>query len=400
MTVTVQTIVTITSLLLNVKEVHSWFTTRTLQQKATVLWHVYMVESDVLLATLWWCMRADGGFSQWTSGVRGYAFWAFLGLKTVSQFPVQLTPGYELPYLLLCFGLTVAAHFPFVGWSMQGEDGQLPAVAAAAVALLLSCCVYVVSELTFRLQCALPICAHTEIIAIARFGLEWAYFMWMVLPYSAYALQLPDYFLLGYATRIALWLAYTATISKASGNVRTVEWLQFHPVVGAYEELGSHRSRGGRKRVEEVKGVGATITDVLSGPSGGKHSKHRERRGGRRKKHRQDVSSSEDGEGGGEGLVEDDEGEEDEEGGEEEEEEEEEKVKKNGAQGPKDLLAHAQMVKGKVGNETVILIKSANTPAVSNNTNTSIAVTTKTPNASSPSSTTAAVAASDKKKGK
>ena len=73
--------------------------------------------------------------------------------------------------------------------------------------------------------------------------------MIMVLPFSNWQLQLPDYFLLGYAVRVLLWLSYTAVMSKASSVLDEVGWLMFRPVKGGrpgeYEEVG---------QVEEPKG--------------------------------------------------------------------------------------------------------------------------------------------------
>jgi hypothetical protein len=154
MAVTVQTLVTVTSILLNVKEVHLWFRSRSLEQKAGILWHVFMTTSDVLLATLWWCMRADPAFHSWTGGALAWYFWALLGLKTLSQFPVHLPAGGELPYLSACFAITLTVHFPFIFCVLAsvGYDWQI--LCLTGVASVLSYAIYVVSELTFRLSAA------------------------------------------------------------------------------------------------------------------------------------------------------------------------------------------------------------------------------------------------------
>lgn len=72
----------------------------------------------------------------------------------------------------------------------------------------------------------------------------------MVLPFSNWQLQLPDYFLLGYAARVLLWLAYTAVMSKASTVVDEVAWLMFKPVKGGrpgeYEEVGQVKEKSGQ----------------------------------------------------------------------------------------------------------------------------------------------------------
>ena len=154
MAVTVQTLVTVTSILLNVKEVHLWWGSRSLQQKAGILWHVFMTTSDVLLATLWWCMRADPAFHSWTSGALGWYFWALLGLKALSQFPVHVSAGGELLYLSACFAITVTGHFPFVFCVLANVGYDTQAVCLAAVATVISYAIYVVSELTFRLSAA------------------------------------------------------------------------------------------------------------------------------------------------------------------------------------------------------------------------------------------------------
>lgn len=89
----------------------------------------------------------------------------------------------------------------------------------------------------------------------------------MVLPFSNWQLQLPDYFLFGYTARVLLWLAYTAVMSKASSVVDEVEWLMFRPVKhgrpGEYMEVG---------HVEEPKGHMPTdeaAADGIGGFDGG-----------------------------------------------------------------------------------------------------------------------------------
>ena len=104
-----------------------------------MLWHIYSSVSDILLATLWWCMRADGsinrpksvelghsiGFSEWTTDGYAYLFWAALGLKLLTQFPAATrTRRQQITYLTYCYVITVVTHFPFilcvlaeVGWS-------------------------------------------------------------------------------------------------------------------------------------------------------------------------------------------------------------------------------------------------------------------------------------------
>ena len=305
----IQTIITLASLLLNVKEVHGWFDSRTIQQKALVLWHVYSSMSDILLATLWWCMRADGsinrpasvklghsvGFSEWTTGSLSYIFWAVLGLKALTQFPAQVdTRRQQLLYLTYCYVVTVAAHFPFICCVLEEEHYNGWIITVGVGATLVCYVIYIASELTFRLQAPDPwSAAHAEVIATLRFGVEvwplystlipsgcrapstqhsvtasshtvrcvidwcavcvcvgqWFYLMIMVLPFSNWQLTLPDYFLLGYAVRVLLWLAYTAVMSKASSALDEVQWLMFKPVKGGrpgeYEEVG---------QVEEPKG--------------------------------------------------------------------------------------------------------------------------------------------------
>ena len=184
----IQTIITLASLLLNVKEVHGWFDSRTIQQKALVLWHVYSSMSDILLATLWWCMRADGsvnrtpssklghsvGFSEWTAGGYAYLFWAILGLKALTQFPASVSGRHqEAVYLTYCYIVTVAAHFPFILCVLNEVlyDGWVIAFAVLATAVCYV--IWMASELTFRLQSPDPFtAAHTELVSTLRFGVE------------------------------------------------------------------------------------------------------------------------------------------------------------------------------------------------------------------------------------
>lgn len=184
----IQTLITITSLLLNVKEVHGWFASRTIQQKATVLWHVYSSMSDVLLATLWWCMRADDsinkplnaelghsvGFSKWTTGVYAYLFWSILGLKALTQFPASLaTRQQQTAYLTYCYLITVAAHFPFILCVLTEVQWNGWIIAAGLLATAVCYVVYLASELMFRLQAPDPFSAtHTELVSTLRFGVE------------------------------------------------------------------------------------------------------------------------------------------------------------------------------------------------------------------------------------
>lgn len=184
----IQTIITLTSLLLNVKEVHGWFDSRTIQQKATVLWHVYSSMSDILLATLWWCMRADGsinrpptaelghsvGFSEWTTGIYAYLFWSVLGLKALTQFPASLASRrQEKVYLTYCYAITVAAHFPFILCVLTEVNYNGWIVAAGLLATAVCYVIYLMSELTFRLQAPDAFsAAHTELVSTLRFGVE------------------------------------------------------------------------------------------------------------------------------------------------------------------------------------------------------------------------------------
>ena len=322
MSLDIQTIITLASLLLNVKEVHGWFDSRTIQQKATVLWHVYSTMSDVLLATLWWCMRADGsinrtpseelghsvGFSEWTTGGYAYLFWAVLGLKLLTQFPVSLgTRQHQWVYLTYCYLITVAAHFPFIGCVLDEMQYSALVMAAGLLATMVCYVIWLLSELTFRLQAPDAFSkAHTELVAALRFGVEvssphhtsihtlarasrpaadrrvpcgcgltalacvyvcqWFYLMIMVLPFSNWQLQLPDYFLLGYAARVLMWLAYTAVMSKASTTVDEVEWLMFRPVkggrAGEYEEVGQVEERKGQLPLADAERAAARTADA------------------------------------------------------------------------------------------------------------------------------------------
>lgn len=185
----IQTIITLGSLLLNVKEVHQWFDSRTIQQKATVLWHVYSSMSDVLLATLWWCMRADGsinrppsaklghsvGFSEWTTGGYAYLFWTLLGMKLLTQFPVAALASrrQQLMYVTYCYVVTVAAHFPFIMCVLREVQYDGWIIAGGVLGTVVCYVIYMASELTFRLQApdAFTL-AHTELLTTLRFGVE------------------------------------------------------------------------------------------------------------------------------------------------------------------------------------------------------------------------------------
>ena len=184
----IQTIITLASLLLNVKEVHGWFDSRSIQQKALVLWHLYSTMSDVLLATLWWCMRADGsvnkphsselghsvGFSEWTTGGYAYLFWSVLGLKALTQFPAATnTRRQQLVYLSYCYAITVAAHFPFIMCVLTEVKYNGWIVTIGVVATLVCYVIYLLSEVTFRLQAPDAFSeAHPELITTLRFCVE------------------------------------------------------------------------------------------------------------------------------------------------------------------------------------------------------------------------------------
>jgi len=273
-----QTIITIASVLLNIREIHGWFKRQSLAQKASIVWHCYSTATILLLVALWFTIRYDGmrallhantgnmndslnsnnnnvkntsdnlssvvirrhaAFFQWTTGIYSYLFFGLLGIQVLLQFPLNfVSDKADILYLVICYLLTLATHFPFIGCILYELNwSYLTILIIAFPIIILLGTVYVISELTFRLQSSASICKYTEIIAVIRFCEEWFYLMLMVLPFLSWGLELPDFFIIGYAFRVCLWMTYIIAICKASTNVRSPEWLQWHQVIAPYKEL-------------------------------------------------------------------------------------------------------------------------------------------------------------------
>ena len=191
---------------------------------------------------------------------------------------------------------------------------------------------------------------------------QWLYLMIQVLPYSAWELPLPDYFLLGYALRVCMWLTYTATIVRASGNIGSVDWMMLHPVLNSYDELQDldaqdlEKAAGSAEQQRNSAGVGALAQSLQPPVTPDKLSQT----AAPRKQKRDTASASLSSSTAGSESSSSSSGDDDDDGA--ERQHERRKGGSGGSAPGSGSLAEAEMTKARLDGQTVLLIKPPSLP--------------------------------------